>query len=130
MNVNESIWKIKLHKLSKLHYKFISELNEIYESQVGLLNRCFYHPCSFCGESGGIYHTFFSCQIAEKLGEQISKNISLQHIPGINLRFKNVFIANKIIKYLMFCNKEYYKNRKQNSNTNKKQTLLKFLYEI
>ncbi|KAG0686326.1 hypothetical protein C6P40_004472, partial [Pichia californica] len=33
MNVNESIWKIKLHKLSKLHYKFITELNEIYELQ-------------------------------------------------------------------------------------------------
>ncbi|KAG0681436.1 hypothetical protein C6P40_001143 [Pichia californica] len=102
----------------------------ILELQIGLLNRCFYHPCQFCEEEGGSYHTFFSCEIAKELAQQISINIPLQLIPGIQIPLNQSFTANRIIKYLIFCNKEHYKNNKLQITNNKTTMYLKFQYEL
>ena len=110
-------WASILKHLSKLHNHHHIRFNEIFELQIGLLNNCFYHPCSLCGnESGGTFHTIFQCNEAKHITHHLDYNISITHLVGNTLDANQYSQANMICRILIFFSKKCYGLRVDNTN--------------
>lgn len=107
-------WKRTLIRISHLHYSNHTNFNEVFEFSIGILTRCFYKTCMFCSScDGGLYHTFFECPIAKYIHTYAAfTTIPLRQFVGHDHTYREYQQINQSIKFLIYCNKEFYKQSK------------------